>query len=101
MLDQATQADYAEPVLCDVQGCTEQGYPCVLYVPEENEEHQETLCGTHALEHGYCPGCGNFWAGVESFDFGPGLCENCRHDDDEPPPDEAEVSWAIAYGEVL
>lgn len=48
---------------------------------------QEYYCFTHAKEAGYCWGCGQFWAGNESFDFGfSGLCENCceeEYEDDE------------------
>lgn len=56
-------------------------------------EPTEMLCGTHAREAGYCPGCGLFWAGVESYDFsGSGLCEHCTEEvrADSGEPDEPE-----------
>ena len=55
----------------------------------------EVLCRKHAQEAGYCRSCGDFWAGIESFDFGhPGLCDHCydqvRADEawDEEPDDD-------------
>ncbi len=39
------------------------------------------LCDEHAKEFGYCWGCGHFFGGVESFEFGlrsrAGLCSEC------------------------
>jgi hypothetical protein len=47
----------------------------------------EYLCPDHAFEAGYCAACGTFWAGIEEFDMGNGLCPNCRaginEEDDE------------------
>ncbi len=41
-------------------------------------------CSQHATENGYCYGCGEFWAGVETFDFSPsGLCSNCLSAEDD------------------
>lgn len=34
-------------------------------------------CASHCQKNGFCYGCGEFWAGSESFDFGPGYCSNC------------------------
>lgn len=48
-------------------------------------------CAAHAIENGYCCGCGQFWAGISSFDFSKsGLCENCLSEmqDDEDIDDE-------------
>lgn len=42
----------------------------------------EYYCAEHAKENGYCFGCGNFWAGNESFDFSSSIyCENCREEE--------------------
>lgn len=61
---------------CQHPGCTKEGIPCLLQWWDETPE--EYFCSKHAFKHGYCPGCGVFWAGVESFDFGSsGLCEQC------------------------
>lgn len=42
------------------------------------------LCKNHAQQFGYCWGCGDFWGGIDSFEFGPGsrvgLCIDCYHD---------------------
>ena len=40
-------------------------------------------CAEHCQKNGYCYGCGQFWAGSESFDFSKnGLCSNCKDDPD-------------------
>jgi hypothetical protein len=62
----------------------------------------EYFCASHCQKNGFCYGCGEFWAGSENFDFGPGYCSNCasefedNFDDDnedyyEPPYDEYEA----------
>jgi len=39
----------------------------------------ERLCPTCAADAGYCCSCGDFWAGISSFDFvHPGLCDHCH-----------------------
>lgn len=53
--------------------------------------YEETYyyCASHCKKNGFCYGCGEFWAGSEFFDFGPGYCSNCASefeddlDDDE------------------
>jgi hypothetical protein len=47
-------------------------------------------CGGHAREEGFCVGCGQFCAGIESFDSSrSGLCEQCEGDlGDEDLDDE-------------
>lgn len=50
----------------------------------------EVLCGEHASRLGYCRSCGDFWGGIESFEFGhPGLCDQC-HDQIEADFAESE-----------
>ena len=52
---------------------------CRLIDDKTLDYHVETLCGECAVNNGYCRGCGEFWAGVSSFDFSTtGICENCR-----------------------
>ena len=52
------------------------------------------LCIDHAKEFGFCYGCGGFYGGVESFDFGQfNLCQDCydeiaTNDFDEEDDDE-------------
>lgn len=49
----------------------------------------EVLCAECAVAAGYCRSCGDFWAGITSFDFiHPGLCDHC-HDQIRQDCDEA------------
>lgn len=48
-------------------------------------------CAEHCQKNGYCYGCGHFWAGSESFDFGNGLCSNCHGDLEEWDFDDGEA----------
>lgn len=79
---------------CGHEGCVEWAIPCFL---PGGEAPHEWLCGTHAAGAGYCSACGEFWGGVESFDVGPGICQNCREtesgwsDDDDIPVDLDDV----------
>lgn len=72
--------------ICEHEGCTEEATVDCFLLDNDGSGPDERLCWMHAREAGYCPGCGNFWAGAESFDFSPsGYCENCaaEFDDDE------------------
>lgn len=60
---------------CAKDGCWSKGSAC--YLPEDDEP-SEWVCAEHAHDAGYCYLCGQFWGGVESFDFRRnGLCDNC------------------------
>lgn len=62
--------------LCGERGCIRPANTC--YLPDGEEEF---YCYDHMRDMGYCPGCGQFWAGIESFDFSrTGYCENCEGD---------------------
>jgi hypothetical protein len=51
--------------------------------PDTGEELIYWYCGDHIHDKGFCWGCGQFWGGVESFEFSPhGLCPNCQDDPD-------------------
>lgn len=64
--------------ICNQRGCRQMGNECCL--PDDS---REWYCYVHMRDQGYCPGCGNFWAGVESFDFSrSGYCENCASQGD-------------------
>lgn len=64
---------------CNEPGCQADGIECRFYDYDEQQEIIEHYCGEHCRKNGYCWYCGQFWAGVESFDFDPaGLCSNCR-----------------------
>ncbi len=82
--------------------CEQEGNPC--WLGSAYEEPHEYLCGKHMFQSGYCPGCGLFWGGVESFEFSDHhLCENCeselREEDDEMEatyssyPFDCEEDW--------
>jgi len=81
----------SHPQQCQHEGCSEQGRAC--YVDQYNPAPDEWFCWDHCHEHGYCPSCGLFNAGIDSFDFGAsGLCEWCADqlDDDNDYEDEYE-----------
>ncbi len=89
---------------CDHEGCTEEGIACFLLGSHEPDEF---LCFDHAREEGYCPGCGQFWAGVESFDFrlnGTSFCENCFAEvDDSWEDDDLDFGWDeyVEYEDII
>jgi len=61
---------------CDHDGCEQDGDPCFLPDdPEGKPSHH--YCDAHAHENGFCSLCGGFFGGIESFEFGNGLCEIC------------------------
>jgi hypothetical protein len=75
-------------VKCQHEGCDREGILCQL---DDNEgDEGEYFCGEHAFEAGYCACCGRFWGGIESFEFGNGLCDNCRDSGDYGDFDEDE-----------
>lgn len=66
---------------CEHPGCdkTENLTRCILYGYLSGEQDEESYyCVDHCQENGFCFSCGQFWSGIESFDFGSGLCENCQ-----------------------
>ena len=66
---------------CQHEGCTSQeAVQCDLTNYEEGADPEKFTyfyCTEHAKQAGFCWGCGDFWGGVASFEFGNGLCENC------------------------
>jgi len=85
---------------CEHEGCTslhteEWQYP--EYEDDDGNKITQTawFCTEHAADDGFCIHCGNFWAGVESFDFSPikGVCENCRVEYEEPDDDDYDDGW--------
>jgi hypothetical protein len=76
---------------CEHEGCLANG-SVVCHVPDIPDatgktvydgagiEIIEHLCADHAYESGYCICCGDFWSGIECFDFdNPShLCDNCK-----------------------
>ena len=80
---------------CGHEGCeSTELISCFLHDNADGTP-DEYYCGEHVRDAGYCPGCGNFWAGCESFDFSPsGYCENCASEfDDESEDIDDENYW--------
>jgi hypothetical protein len=64
---------------CQHEGCEHDGFECRGFGVDEAEFPPEFYCGEHAPEHGFCACCGDFWAGISSFEFlHPGLCDHCH-----------------------
>jgi hypothetical protein len=71
---------------CYQEGCSKVGEPCFTIF--EPDEPIGFYCDDHKYQNGCCPGCNQFLAGFESFDFSEtGYCEGCEsqmeieHDD--------------------
>lgn len=63
---------------CEHPGCQNTGLACFF---PGSDEPGCYYCAEHIHGAGFCWGCGNFWGGVETFDFDRrGLCDNCRTD---------------------
>lgn len=79
---------------CQKEGCTNLGMECLVPLDytkpiEEQEQQLEYYCSEHCYENGYCWMCGQFWGGVERFEFDQShLCENCRSEIDAEMADE-------------
>lgn len=79
---------------CWHKDCTNKGKPCVLRGYSDDEDEQlYWYCSEHAQRHGFCFGCGEFWGGTESFDFGPGYCSNCAAEFEEDEYDD-QPDWS-------
>lgn len=80
---------------CQEPECGEEsGVACVL--PDDTIAGE--YCLAHAFANGFCKGCGEFWAGLESFDFGNGYCANCNADADDADyvdPDYDDGWWVV------
>jgi len=70
---------------CEVKGCKEEPIPCIRYA---DDPEPSWICPGHASDLGFCSICGLFWAGIESFDFGPGCCEHCAAEVEEEPNED-------------
>jgi hypothetical protein len=82
---------------CDEPRCDNPGHACFL---PGSQEPDGGYCSEHAFAHGFCKGCGDFWGGVESFEFiNNGWCDNCRAEFDEPDDDE-EYAWDTPYEDL-
>ena len=72
--------------VCEVEGCgSHETLKC------DCDGDIEILCTTHAIEQGYCYGCGYFSSGQSGFDlYHPGLCSNCHSEFVENEMDDDE-----------
>ena len=87
---------------CMEPGCWDPGNEC-FYPPDESDGLYEMkadvfYCVEHSSKAGFCWSCGQFWAGVEAFDFSPieGICPNCISEfEDEGSywDDEDDEDW--------
>lgn len=80
---------------CEHKGCTsEDTIRCVSFDYDMGEDIDYYYCGDHVTDHGFCWMCGQFWAGVDAFDFDPGgLCPNCRDDVDAENCEDDPFIW--------
>lgn len=101
---------------CQHEGCDWEGIECFLpdnpifdLSTEEIEagkademEPDYYYCSRHAHKEGFCYGCGQFWGGIESFDFGRGarrgLCENCISSGEFDDEEDEDVNMERVYG---
>lgn len=72
------------PTRCQHPGCKAPGMECTISWDGETFYY----CPDHAGQYGFCYLCGDFWGGIESFEFiHPDICDNCwdqiREDDYE------------------
>jgi len=81
--------------ICQHNGCLNVGMQCHLTAYTDDYKPLGKVywyCAEHCHEEGFCWVCGEFWGGVEAFEFSKSsLCENCRSElDDESEPEEYE-----------
>lgn len=88
---------------CQHEGCRSAGRLCVMQgwpriTGPDDPDIEEWFCREHAAAHGYCPCCGSFNAGIDSFERS-GICDHCAdqlEDDSEEErewEDEDEYFW--------
>lgn len=94
--DWGTMPGESEGHRCKEPGCT--SFDAFACTHEPDEKNPPFYCPAHAFQHGYCSICGQFWAGIESFDFGPGYCEHCKSEvesDCYDPEDEGDEDYFL------
>lgn len=95
--------DAEAPHPCEFEHCdSTSSMLCVVAgVESDGGDAENWYCPEHARKLGYCWGCGQFWAGIEEFDFNPcGLCPNCKdefEDDDAISEEEWEYGRECEY----
>jgi hypothetical protein len=79
---------------CGHPYCQSDGMECHL---NDDADTVEWFCPEHCFEHGFCFGCGNFWAGTEGFDFSEShLCDDCES---EVADEDVEIPEYPGLGE--
>lgn len=67
---------------CMEQGCWKEAISCRLIdysAKRQSIKLLEWFCVDHCHKNGYCYGCGEFWGGVERFEFSKSrLCDACE-----------------------
>lgn len=95
--------------MCLEPGCNNVGTPCRLprYLDLETDELVDDevdyyYCYDHAHENGFCWCCGDFWGGIESFEFvnRAGLCDNCETEIDYDDDYEDEYENDYHYSDL-
>ena len=80
---------------CWDKDCKKRGEPCILRDYNDNgDDEVYWYCAEHSHRHGFCFGCGEFWGGSESFDFGPGYCSNCAPEFEEDYDENWVDDWS-------
>lgn len=73
-----------EKLICEEDGCNEEGVVYIYYDYETKGYEQFVFCYDHAYEFGFCPGCRYFLRGAEEwFDFDLGgvkMCYECTQE---------------------
>jgi len=88
---------------CQYEGCEAEGFPCFMNAwdaEDGGDGPNGYWCSQHAPDAGFCACCGLFWGGIESFDFGNGICDNCREsepDDCDEPDDYDTTEWLNGF----
>ena len=93
--------------ICEHKDCLHEAIQCRLDVYDYEgdyhwlKEEYYWYCAEHCQTEGFCYGCGEFWGGCEDFDFGNGLCSNCRDEFDSEFERDREEEMESWYEEVF
>lgn len=78
-----------------VDDCPNEGMDC--WLPDDGDQASCAYCPGHAFDAGFCKSCGQFWGGIESFEFlNGGYCDECKSEmehNDALDTDEPDEDW--------